>query len=261
MRAISSADCPAPENSRGQRAIFLLHPTAENKIETRGRPAAARSWWLSKGAPSRTLFSAGITSAPRAKSKAASNHATAMNPSNPVQNQCNCEFPPARAQRTRYAITLHVALCFHRRRRTLGSRARLVSPPPGMARRLGGHALCGSFAGCDTRDRRRAAVRHTYKRSDGCRCYSVTDTGRCSGGSREPVGEACGRKNATAKSCCMAAARWTLRSCKRWPRRGAATGSIHPMQTFTNNSQPNMKDVVFAVEGDPPRAPRSRRDY
>jgi predicted short-subunit dehydrogenase-like oxidoreductase (DUF2520 family) len=38
-------------------------------------------------------------------------------------------------------------------------------------------------------------------------------------------------------------------------RCGAATGSIHPMQTFTNNSQPNLKGVIFAVEGDP----RARR--
>jgi predicted short-subunit dehydrogenase-like oxidoreductase (DUF2520 family) len=34
-------------------------------------------------------------------------------------------------------------------------------------------------------------------------------------------------------------------------RCGAATGSIHPMQTFTNNSQPNLKGVIFAIEGDP----------
>jgi predicted short-subunit dehydrogenase-like oxidoreductase (DUF2520 family) len=33
-------------------------------------------------------------------------------------------------------------------------------------------------------------------------------------------------------------------------RRGAATGSIHPMQTFTKNSQPNLKGVIFAIEGD-----------
>ncbi|MGD0425687.1 MAG: DUF2520 domain-containing protein [Candidatus Acidiferrales bacterium] len=39
-------------------------------------------------------------------------------------------------------------------------------------------------------------------------------------------------------------------------RCGAATGSIHPMQTFTNNSQPNLRGVIFAVEGDP-RARRS----
>src|SRR5271165_2874719 len=38
-------------------------------------------------------------------------------------------------------------------------------------------------------------------------------------------------------------------------RCGAATGSIHPMQTFTNNSQPNLKGVIFAVEGHP----RARR--
>jgi predicted short-subunit dehydrogenase-like oxidoreductase (DUF2520 family) len=38
-------------------------------------------------------------------------------------------------------------------------------------------------------------------------------------------------------------------------RCGAATGSIHPMQTFTNNSQPNLLGVVFAIEGDP----RARR--
>ena len=38
-------------------------------------------------------------------------------------------------------------------------------------------------------------------------------------------------------------------------RYGAATGSIHPMQTFTNNSQPNLKGVIFAVEGHP----RARR--
>jgi predicted short-subunit dehydrogenase-like oxidoreductase (DUF2520 family) len=33
-------------------------------------------------------------------------------------------------------------------------------------------------------------------------------------------------------------------------RSGAATGSIHPMQTFTKNSQPSLKGVIFAVEGD-----------
>jgi predicted short-subunit dehydrogenase-like oxidoreductase (DUF2520 family) len=38
-------------------------------------------------------------------------------------------------------------------------------------------------------------------------------------------------------------------------RCGAATGSIHPMQTFTNNSQPNLRGVIFAIEGDP----RARR--
>jgi len=38
-------------------------------------------------------------------------------------------------------------------------------------------------------------------------------------------------------------------------RCGAATGSIHPMQTFTQNSQPNLDGVIFAVEGQP----RARR--
>jgi predicted short-subunit dehydrogenase-like oxidoreductase (DUF2520 family) len=38
-------------------------------------------------------------------------------------------------------------------------------------------------------------------------------------------------------------------------RCGAATGSIHPMQTFTNNSLPNLKGVIFAIEGHP----RARR--
>jgi predicted short-subunit dehydrogenase-like oxidoreductase (DUF2520 family) len=38
-------------------------------------------------------------------------------------------------------------------------------------------------------------------------------------------------------------------------RCGAATGSIHPMQTFTKNSTPNLKGVIFAIEGDP----RARR--
>jgi predicted short-subunit dehydrogenase-like oxidoreductase (DUF2520 family) len=32
---------------------------------------------------------------------------------------------------------------------------------------------------------------------------------------------------------------------------GAAAGSIHPMQTFTNNSRPNLNGVIFAIEGDP----------
>ena len=33
-------------------------------------------------------------------------------------------------------------------------------------------------------------------------------------------------------------------------RCGAAIGSIHPMQTFTTNSQPNLNGVIFAIEGD-----------
>jgi len=34
-------------------------------------------------------------------------------------------------------------------------------------------------------------------------------------------------------------------------RLGAATGSLHPMQTFTGREVPKLKGVVFAVEGDP----------
>ena len=33
-------------------------------------------------------------------------------------------------------------------------------------------------------------------------------------------------------------------------RCGAATGSIHPMQTFTQRSQPSLQGVIFAIEGD-----------
>lgn len=38
-------------------------------------------------------------------------------------------------------------------------------------------------------------------------------------------------------------------------RCGAATGSLHPMQTFSGRALPNLKGVIFAVEGDP----RARR--
>jgi predicted short-subunit dehydrogenase-like oxidoreductase (DUF2520 family) len=33
-------------------------------------------------------------------------------------------------------------------------------------------------------------------------------------------------------------------------RRGASTGSLHPMQTFTGRGVPNLEKVIFAVEGD-----------
>jgi predicted short-subunit dehydrogenase-like oxidoreductase (DUF2520 family) len=32
---------------------------------------------------------------------------------------------------------------------------------------------------------------------------------------------------------------------------GAATGSMHPMQTFTGREVPKLKSVIFAIEGDP----------
>ena len=38
-------------------------------------------------------------------------------------------------------------------------------------------------------------------------------------------------------------------------RCGAATGSLHPMQTFSGRSLPNLKGAIFTVEGDP----RARR--
>lgn len=38
-------------------------------------------------------------------------------------------------------------------------------------------------------------------------------------------------------------------------RRGAATGSLHPMQTFTGREAPKLKNVIFAIEG----APAARR--
>src|ERR1700722_18213406 len=34
-------------------------------------------------------------------------------------------------------------------------------------------------------------------------------------------------------------------------RRGASTGSLHPMQTFSGRGVPNLENVIFAVEGDP----------
>jgi len=34
-------------------------------------------------------------------------------------------------------------------------------------------------------------------------------------------------------------------------RLGAATGSLHPMQTFSGRGMPNLAGVIFAVEGDP----------
>jgi predicted short-subunit dehydrogenase-like oxidoreductase (DUF2520 family) len=33
-------------------------------------------------------------------------------------------------------------------------------------------------------------------------------------------------------------------------RRGASTGSLHPMQTFSGRGIPNLKNVIFAIEGD-----------
>lgn len=38
-------------------------------------------------------------------------------------------------------------------------------------------------------------------------------------------------------------------------RCGAATGSLHPMQTFTGRTMPQLKNVIFAIEG----APAARR--
>ena len=34
-------------------------------------------------------------------------------------------------------------------------------------------------------------------------------------------------------------------------RMGAATGSLHPMQTFSGKRVPKLKGIVFAIEGDP----------
>lgn len=42
-------------------------------------------------------------------------------------------------------------------------------------------------------------------------------------------------------------------------RRGAATGSLHPMQTFSGRGTPRLDGVIFAVEGDT-RARRAARD-
>jgi predicted short-subunit dehydrogenase-like oxidoreductase (DUF2520 family) len=34
-------------------------------------------------------------------------------------------------------------------------------------------------------------------------------------------------------------------------RAGAATGSLHPMQTFSGRAEPKLKGVIYAIEGDP----------
>ena len=40
--------------------------------------------------------------------------------------------------------------------------------------------------------------------------------------------------------------------------RGAATGSLHPMQTFSGRGVPRLDGVIFAVEGDPPAVKKAR---
>jgi predicted short-subunit dehydrogenase-like oxidoreductase (DUF2520 family) len=42
-------------------------------------------------------------------------------------------------------------------------------------------------------------------------------------------------------------------------RRGAATGSLHPMQTFAGRGAPKLERVIFAVEGDPGAAIVARK--
>jgi predicted short-subunit dehydrogenase-like oxidoreductase (DUF2520 family) len=42
-------------------------------------------------------------------------------------------------------------------------------------------------------------------------------------------------------------------------RRGASTGSLHPMQTFTGRGAPNLEKVIFAVEGDRSAATVARK--
>lgn len=42
-------------------------------------------------------------------------------------------------------------------------------------------------------------------------------------------------------------------------RKGAAVGSLHPMMTFVRGSAPNLRDVSFAVEGDPAAVALARR--
>jgi predicted short-subunit dehydrogenase-like oxidoreductase (DUF2520 family) len=41
-------------------------------------------------------------------------------------------------------------------------------------------------------------------------------------------------------------------------RRGASTGALHPLQTFSERSSPPLEGIVFAIQGDP-RAQRSAR--
>jgi predicted short-subunit dehydrogenase-like oxidoreductase (DUF2520 family) len=42
-------------------------------------------------------------------------------------------------------------------------------------------------------------------------------------------------------------------------RRGASTGSLHPMQTFSGRGAPNLEKVIFAVEGDRDAAAVARK--
>ena len=42
-------------------------------------------------------------------------------------------------------------------------------------------------------------------------------------------------------------------------RRGAATGSLHPMQTFSGRDVPELRNVIFAIEGDPKARRVARR--
>ncbi len=168
-------------------------------------------------------------------------------------------FSPTREQRTRYAITLHEALCFHRRCWTRRPHARPAPSPPGMAHRRRGHALAARTA--------RAAVgaigagtpfaaltRHILDADVILLAVPDDALAEVARNLARLAGASCRGKIILHTSGAL-----DSHVLRPLAQQGAYTGSLHPMQTFTGRTEPELNGTIFAIEGHP-RARRAARE-
>ncbi len=57
--------------------------------------------------------------------------------------------------------------------------------------------------------------------------------------------------NGAERPCSTPAGRWTTSALRALAEAGAATGTIHPMQTFSGQSTPDLAGTVFGIDGSP----------
>ena len=240
QRSLRTADNPEPEMSPARRAIFPLRraPQRESKRSGNAHRSAERHPSI-----------AGIHERPKRQINRLHK---------PHQRGQSQQSAPEPMQRPISSSALRAnKLCYH-----AACRARFPSsaqdawgersaapPQTRLAHRRRRHALGSHRARRRPRHRRRRAAFHSHARRHGCRCNPIGGAGRRARRRGAQIGEPCRQKLPRQDRAAHQRRAGQLAFCAA-RRCGAATGSMHPMQTFSERSQPSLKGVIFAVEGD-----------
>ena len=138
---------------------------------------------------------------------------------------------------------------FHRRRRTRRANARASPPQTRLAHRRGRHALEKHLTRRRSCHRRRRTSRRLTRDALAADIILITTPDGALTSVARSLAQF-GGDNFRGKIFLHTSGALDRTVLSPLARRGASTGSLHPMQTFSGRGAPHLKGVIFVVEGD-----------